>query len=235
MAERRDPRHPRPVSEEDFEQYLLAQVQAKEIHFPRAVLLPAEERRGFLGSLWARWAPSTGRLRRVRLAPALAYAVILALLVPAYLGVSGLRSPRAGADPGAVAAVTSPPSVAPAPPAALGNPKSLHLGGGQVRGGGPVSVVTIGDADDFVLLSFLAPIRSDPSVVYQAVLTDARGRIVAAKKPLRSTDGRGSFTLVCEGGLLAQGDYVLSVSEATSATVAEAPYQFRFRVARSAP
>ena len=233
MAERRDPRHPRPVSEEDFERYLLAQVQAKEIHFPRAVLLPPEEGRGFLGSLWARWVPSAGRLRRVLLAPALAYAVILALLVPAYLGVSRLRSPRAGAAAGT--AVTSPPSVAPAPAAALGTPKSLHLGGGQVRGGSPVSVVTIGDADDFVLLSFLAPIRSDPSVVYQAVLTDARGRIVAAKKPLRSTDGRGSFTLVCEGGLLAQGDYVLSVSEATSATVAEGPYQFRFRVVRSAP
>ena len=72
-------------------------------------------------------------------------------------------------------------------------------------------------------------------MVYQATLADAGGRTVASKRPLRSTDGQGSFTLVCARGLLAQGDYVLSVSEVAPAAVAEAPYQFRFRVVRPAP
>lgn len=236
MAERRDQRDPGPVPD-DFEGYLLAQVDSKELHFPKAVLRPLEEEgHGVLGSVWTRWSSLLRRLPKVMLMPAFAYALVLALLVPAYLGVSRTRSPRAVADapPVAPAAPSSVPTAV-ARPAELGTPRSFHLGGGQVRDDGPVMRVTIQASDDFVLLSFLAPIRSDPSVVYEATLADASGRAVASKRPLRSTDGQGSFTLVCPSGLLAQGDYVLSVSEVASAASAEAPYQFRFRVVRPAP
>jgi hypothetical protein len=238
MAERRDHRDARPVPEDDFERYLLGQIETQQVHFPKAVLLPPEEEsgaRGFPGSLWARLAALAGRLPRVLLTPAFAYAVVLVLLVPAYWGLTGLRPPRAPVPSDPPRAVPSSAPVAPARSADLGTPRSVHLGGGQVRADGTVTRVTVEESDDFVLLSFLAPIRSDPAVVYEATLTDAGGRVVAAKRPLRSTDGRGSFTLVCASALLAEGDYVLSVSEVSSGAAAEAPYQFRFRVARPAP
>jgi hypothetical protein len=239
MAEPRTKRASQPVPEDDFERYLLAQVQAKEVHFPKAVLLPPEEASaapGLLGRAWDAKASFIRRLPRVLLTPAFAYSVVLALLVPAYLGISHLRASRTAADADRRALVVpSPAPVAPVRPAELGTPKSLHLGGGQVRGEGAVSRLTIEESDDFVLLSFLAPTRSDPNVMYQATLVDAGGRTVAVKKPLESTDGRGSFTLVCASGLLAQGDYVLSVSQVTAGAVADGPYQFRFRVIRPAP
>jgi hypothetical protein len=217
MAERRD-----------FERTLLEQIQSGQVHFPKAVILPPEDEGGARRASWL------GRLPRVLLAPAFAYSVVLVLLVPAYLGLTGRDALQA---PTASGPRVLPPStpVVPPRPAELGTPRSIELGGGQVRAAGTVTRVTIEASDDFVLLSFLAPIRSDPAVVYEAILADAGGRAVAAERPLRSTDGRGRFTLVCPSALLAEGDYVLSVSEVTSGAAAEAPYQFRFRVMRPAP
>jgi hypothetical protein len=207
---------------DDFERRLLAEVQAGEIHFPKAMRTVPEERRRF-----------GLRLPGILLRPAFAYALVLALLGPAYLGLAGLRSgPPAAGEPLAPATPAAAPAV-PARAAGLGSVKTLELGG-QVRDEGAGSRLVVGESDDFVLLSFLAPTRRGR--VYRAVLSDAGSRTVAEKAPLSSSDGRGSFTLVCEARLLAEGDYVLSVSEVASGPAAgEGAYQFRFRVVRSAP
>src|SRR5262245_24550919 len=192
MAERRD-RAP-----DDFEWRLRTQLDSGEVHFPKAVLIPPEQEvgpRGLLASWWARVA-ARSRLPRLLLRPAFACALVAALLVPATLGVWRLRSspPPAPAEAPPFRGGPSDPRAA-LPATRLGSLKAVQLGGGQVRGDGSVTRVTVEASDDFVLLSFLAPTRSDPRVVYEATLADASGRTVAAKRPLRSTDGRGGFAL----------------------------------------
>src|SRR5262249_41142827 len=110
--------------------------------------------------------------------------------------------------------------------------RAFDLHSGPTRGGQPADRLTLDPSDGFVVLSFLAPIRSGPGIGYAATLRDAAGRTVAEQKPLASLDELGHFVLVCSGSMLIEGDYVLSVvSTATQASPVE-EYQFPFTVVR---
>jgi hypothetical protein len=142
---------------------------------------------------------------RLLFSPALAYALVLALLYPAYLGL--FSQPE---DP--VERIVLRP-----PPPELASARVFDLR--QVRAAGESEVVLQPDEQMFIL-SFWVPVR--PGRRYEAKIA---GNTVAR---LRERDQQGNFALVCERRVFeAPGRYVLVVSE-TEAATGRQEREFRF-------
>lgn len=134
--------------------------------------------------------------------PAFAYGIALLMIYPAYLGLSGkwqtpYNSPAAKQS-------------APPPRSALEFDSAQVLQLDATRGA-EVQPGLLPAHDKHLILSFLVPIR--PGFRYSADIADGAGRIIASKPEIFSYDGKGDFQLVCERGLFAKGEYVLTVSE----------------------
>jgi len=210
--------------DDPFERYLFAQIDAKELDFPKGMIAPADERqaRGGLGQRLAGWFRPLGALA---LRPAVAYALLLLLAVPAYRGLNPGPPPRPAEAPQPA------PASQPAPPG-IASARTLDLGAGASRGDGGAAELRLRETDPFVVLSFLAPIRS--GITYEAVITDAAGRVVASERPLGGGDSLGNFVLVCQGALFQAGEYVLTVRPVPPEGNASGErHAFRFHVRRS--
>jgi hypothetical protein len=144
--------------------------------------------------------PKPRRLLGWLRAPALAYALALALLYPAYLGL------RRATAPGAVALR----------PALL-----LNLDVARAEAAPPT--LDRADAGGPVVLAFSLPARA--GLRYQARLLDGAGRAVAGPAEVRGGVAPGQFHLACAPGTLAVGDYRLVVNAA-----GERDYVFAFTV-----
>jgi hypothetical protein len=223
MTERPVGRGPR--GEDDFERRLLDLIDAKEVYFPKGLTAPLEDLGPRQGSLGALLDQIRHGLAGVMLHPAFAYAVVLALSVPAYRGLTAHRVAPARAP-------AATPGLAPAAPR-VSSPVFVELDSGPVRGGGAGSTLDLARSDGMVALSFLAPIRRGSGATYQATLTDAAGHVVAVKTPLRSTDEVGHFVLVCGADLFAPGDYLLTVTGTPGAGAPQEEFRFPFHVIRS--
>jgi hypothetical protein len=212
--------------DDPFERYLFAQIDAKELDFPKGMIAPADEIQagGGLRERLARWFRPLGALA---LKPAVAYALLLLLAVPAYRGLNPAPPPPRPAQA---------PQPAPAPQPILpgiASARTLDLGAGVNRGaGGAQQELRLREADEFVVLSFLAPIRE--GIAYEAVITDSTGRVVASERPLDGGDSLGNFVLVCQGALFQTGEYVLTVRPVPPEGKASGErHAFRFHVRRS--
>jgi hypothetical protein len=234
MAEPEPGRSETPIPDDEFERYLFAQIAAKELDFPKCVLVPLDEadaaprvtsasRDG-----WYYWRRGLGALLP---RPALAYLLLVALALPAY---RGLFPQPPTPTPEVVAPAVAPTLERPQPGPGLGNARVLDLRAGPTRSRGAAGRIALGGSDAFIVLSFLVPIRSGPGIEYEAVLRDASGQVVAAQKPLASTDGLGHFVLVCDSRLFPGGDYELTVAALAPEVAAPAEeYRFPFHVSRS--
>lgn len=173
---------------------------------------------------------SAGFLRRGRRVfvallrrPALAYALVLLLLYPAYLG---LFSKRPAAGEGASTRRISAP---PPPSAGLHAARILDLN--QVRGpGGVGNTIRLGAGDKLFILSFFVPIRT--GLRYSAAITDEGGKTVTAQSELTSSDAKGNFYLVCDAQPFSGGRYMVTVEEVSLQT-GQAGRHFRFEFALS--
>jgi len=229
MSENLGREHPMVQGDDDFERRLFAMIAAGELDFPKGVVRPGDEaapRGGVLASFRARLARLRPRLPRLFLTAAVAYGLALVVSLPAYLVIF----PRAPVStPPALAVVPPPASTGPA----IGSARFLELGAGPTRAPGVASQITVDPSDAFVVLSFLAPIRSGPGIVHQATLTDSAGRVVAVQKPIESVDDIGNFVLVCRADLFSTGEYRLALTEvsARAATSGES-HRFSFHVSR---
>jgi hypothetical protein len=218
--------------DDEFERRLFAMIDVGEVDFPKGAVRPGDEaapRGGLLRSLrkLTRLIP---RFPRLFLTAAAAYGVALVVSLPAYLLFFPRSAAVPAAEPDAAPALPPAPAAAPSVPS-IANARVLELGAGPTRAAGVERVVEIGDADGFIVLSFLVPIRSDPGIVYTARITDASGRVVAARDSIRSVDALGNFVLVCSSELFAAGEYRLTVAEVPASGTAE-EHRFAFRVSR---
>jgi hypothetical protein len=209
-----------PLPEDEFEGRLFKLIETRAVHFPKALVMPPRRR----AWPWRAMAALFGRrpiwrrpVSGVLVSPALAYVLVLVLLIPAYRGLVP-RGPKAATPPPSAppaAGETAGPGAevaAPVAEPAAAGARTFDLGAGVTRAStGRIHVVPE-ETDAFVVLRFLVPIRERAGDVYEAVLSDGAGRTVAVQRPLRSRDALGNFVLVCRREVLREGSYVLHVS-----------------------
>jgi hypothetical protein len=215
--------------DDEFERRLFAMIETGELDFPKGAVRPGDEaapRGGTLQSLRSRLSRLIPRMPRLFLTAAVAYGLALVVSLPVYLVAfrpSPTTAPAAAPLPVAAPAPSLPPTV--------GSARVLALGSGPTRGDESERAIVVGDADRFVVLSFLAPIRTGPGIVYRAKITEATGRLVASQDSIRSVDGLGNFVLVCNSELFSAGEYRLTLEEVPASGAVE-EHRFPFRVSR---
>jgi hypothetical protein len=220
------------LGDDEFEKRLFAMIDTGDLHFPKGVVRPGDQaapRGGLVASFRDRLARLVPRFPRLFLTAAVAYGLALVVSLPTYLVLFPTRSAPA---PSAVVSVEAPEQVEPP----LGSAAVLGLGAGATRAAGAAPVLRVRASDAYVVLSFLAPIRSGAGLVHQATITDAAGRIVAAQKPIRAVDELGNFVLVCRAALFSSGEYELALAEVPALPSAPGEsHRFSFRVTRPGP
>jgi len=158
--------------------------------------------------------------------PMVAYALLLLLLYPAYLGIVQIRHPAGKStassrgESGSTTVVVPPPSL-PAPmPALIVNLDRVR---GE-KGGGHAGAVPNGV--NLVVLQFFWPVRL--GATYSGQIKDATGRVVVPVPDLTSSDSKGNFSLVCERKYLPPGNYTLTVVEKTPRETVPRQFSFPF-------
>lgn len=154
-------------------------------------------------------------LKRFLLHPALAYAIVLALLYPAYRGLF-----HSGPAPQQIVNGT-------------GSAMDFDLGQGSVtrsKRSGEEAVVLLSPTERFFILTFFVPVRS--IYRYEMEIRNEQG-ILIDSKVIRSRDSIGNFSIVAATSLFPDGLYSLTIQEIESATGAlRNEHYFQFRVTR---
>jgi hypothetical protein len=147
-----------------------------------------------LGSAFRRlhsgWTAAAKNLSPWLASPLPAYLLMLALIYPAYLGLTGVAQ-RVEAP-----ALLSPP---------LPIVSEVERGPGESR-------ILLSPQDGHTVLTFFVPI-SDARYRYQIELTDQDGRTLLLDPEAESYDGLGTFALTLPDGSLEPGDYRLAIEE----------------------
>jgi hypothetical protein len=197
--------------EKDFERLLMAEMDAGHVDFPKGLVVPEER------SALARLGLAA---RALFASPALAYALLAAVVAVFAVRRPGVASPA----PAPAAPPVAAPAAQPAPSG--GTATVVELGGGATRASGRGPAVAPQGAHGFVVLRFLAPIRSDPSLVYRAQVAGSAGVVLDLPR-LAGGDALGRFDLVVPRTLLPPGGYVLTVAGPEGET-----HRFPFEIRR---
>lgn len=152
--------------------------------------------------------------------PAIAYALMLLLLYPAYRGLLVQRSKPELSE-------------TPLPSIPMGTSQTITLESSDLRGTeAKPNVLTLSSSDRFVMFEFFVPIRATATVQYAASLQGTSGSLFRVE-PITSKDGKGNFNLVCPQEVLAPGSHVLAVEEFDrQKNERTATFSFSFEVAR---
>lgn len=152
-------------------------------------------------------------LKRILLHPALAYGIALALLYPAYLGLSNR------AAQGVVSRA--------------GSARDFDLGQGSVTrstSSAEPTVVSLPPNDQFVILTFFVPVRS--SYRYEMEIRNELGSLIDSEA-IHSRDSIGNFSIVAASSAFADGKYKLNVKETEPSNgVMKNEYAFHFYIER---
>lgn len=164
-------------------------------------------------------------VRRVSVAQAVAYLLVLALAYPAYRGLFGKPEVVTRVGPEKPIVELEKPSFA------IVALKTFELRLPERAPRQEPSVLQLNPDEPLVGLSFFVPISERPEFVYDVEIRDGRGQVVAAEKAVRSQDEFGNFLLVCRRDLFSLGEYELHVSEENKTTQAvRREFSFSFAV-----
>ncbi|HSE42130.1 MAG TPA: hypothetical protein VLH08_15305 [Acidobacteriota bacterium] len=156
-----------------------------------------------------------GSLLRYILHPALAYGIVLALLIPAYQGIFHKRSTIEKKMHGVVSA------------------RDFDLGNGSTtRSASSVDkkLILLSPLERFFILSIFVPIRKDYK--YEMEILNQKGETVDSGE-IVSRDALGNFSIVANSNLFPDDDYSLIVKEVDQQTrKVKDEYRFVFRVER---
>lgn len=156
-----------------------------------------------------------GILIRFLLHPAFAFAIVLALLYPAYRGLFT-------AGPASQKIVDR-----------AGSAMDFDLGqGSATRSTSPdkEAVVVLSRAERFFILTFFVPVRS--AYRYEMEIRNEEGKVVDSEI-IRSRDPLGNFSVVAASSQFPDGRYSLTVKEIEPAAgTVKDQYHFQFRVDR---
>lgn len=152
------------------------------------------------------WARFGGLIASVVMRPAFAYALVLILVYPAYLGLSmrqgHITPPPRSSFRGEAGRGTSSVASSDVQPAVV-----IDLS--VTRDGRTPAVRPLPDDESFIL-SFFVPMKI--GFTYYAVIRDSTGKALTTV-PLKSPDGTGNFSLVCNRRRFGPGTYSLEVLE----------------------
>jgi hypothetical protein len=148
--------------------------------------------------------------------PALACAIVIALVYPVYFGIFRARPTVEKSNPG------------------VGSARDFDLGEGTTTRSAPPStrktVVTLSPSENFFILSLFVPIRKNH--VYEMEIKNEKGQKVDSGE-INSRDALGNFSIVCSSNLFPDGNYELTIREIEKQTQhVKDEYSFQFRVER---
>ncbi len=150
---------------------------------------------------------------RAHAARLLAYAAIILLLYPAWLGLYRL--------PQRIKEMQKPVS-----PAANFELQRFDSRAAET----PENKIKLSQDKDFFSLSFTAPILTSDAVRHDAEITDAHGRVVWLEKNIKSVDGYGLFLLFCRSKFFRTGSYTLKLYEIDSRKNERQAFIFSFSI-----
>lgn len=209
---------------ERIERYLLSLIDDGELHFPKMVrhAEPGKEVLPPVEVSARRPAVLFDRIAGFFLRPAVAYALLLCLIYPAYLGIFR-KSP-----------VVKEKQVVQETPTSLGViavTRDVSLGGGVTREGGGEKEIILSKTDNFFMLSFFVPVTTEPNTRYDLEVRGEDGSLIAEQKAVVSRDILGNFSIVCNKQLFKEGSYVLELLKVDKATSAKkGNYRFKFKI-----
>ncbi len=160
-------------------------------------------------------------LRRVQ--PVLAYALVVALLYPAYLGLRRTALP-APSPP-------SPPTVIDRALPDIQDIQPFDLEPVERAAGIAPPALKPDPRQRYLALSFLVPTNTGSTGRYEITLRDERGVQLAFEPDARPLDSLGRFVVICRSELFKPGSYLLTVNDRIRDSGAlRRSFQFSFKI-----
>ena len=219
----------------DFERYFQSLIERQAVSFPEGIVFPEKDLlttaptpRSLPDRLAGWWHDLVAGLRRP--APAVAYALVMALSYPAYLGLFQ--------KPAVIEKTVEVPGPGPGPGADAGRPAfetapDYFLGAGTQRDAAVTKEISLPAGVDRFILRFNVAVNPAAGARYDAQIRDATGAVVADYQDLQSGDLPGAFSVICRRSQLpGGGPYTLAVSQAGAQS--GRPGEFRFIITPAA-